>query len=69
MPNFTFYRKFLSNSTQFEIVGLANDKRDDNPAFIKGKETYLDEKHKKFVGMVLNGVATYARILIKQKLS
>ena len=52
--------------TQFEILGLAADKRDENPLWIKGKETYLDEKHKKFVGMVLNGKATYARIIIKK---
>ena len=51
---------------QFKIIGLAADKRDENPLWIKGKETYLDEKHKKFVGMVLNGKATYARILIKK---
>ena len=51
---------------QFEILGLAADKRDENPLWIKGKETYLDEKHKKFVGMVLNGKATYARIIIKK---
>ena len=53
-------------STQFEILGLAADKRDENPLWIKGKETYLDEKHKNFVGMVLNGKATYARIIIKK---
>ena len=51
---------------QFKIIGLAADKRDENPLWIKGKETYLDEKHKKFVGMVLNGKATYARIIIKK---
>ena len=51
---------------QFTIIGLAADKRDENPLWIKGKETYLDEKHKKFVGMVLNGKATYARIIIKK---
>lgn len=59
---------FLNNycPSQFTIIGLAADKRDENPLWIKGKETYLDEKHKKFVGMVLNGKATYARILIKK---
>lgn len=59
---------FLNNycPSQFTIIGLAADKRDENPLWIKGKETYLDEKHKKFVGMVLNGKATYARIIIKK---
>ena len=60
----TFLNKYCP--TQFEILGLAADKRDENPLWIKGKETYLDEKHKKFIGMVLNGKATYARILIKK---
>jgi hypothetical protein len=61
----TFLDKY--NPDQFEIIGLANDKRDNNEIFIKGKATYLDEQHKSFVGMVLNGKATYARILIKRK--
>lgn len=61
----TFLNNYCPN--QFEIIGLAADKRDENPLWIKGKETYLDEKHKKFVGMVLNGKATYARILIRRK--
>jgi hypothetical protein len=61
----TFLDKY--NPDQFEIIGLANDKRDENEVFIKGKATYLDEQHKSFVGMVLNGKATYARILIKRK--
>ncbi|MFA4996402.1 MAG: hypothetical protein WC536_04660 [Patescibacteria group bacterium] len=56
---------------KFEIIGLANDKRIIDDAFIQGKETYLDDQHKKFVGMVLNtknGLrATYARIMIKRK--
>ena len=52
--------------SQFTIIGLAADKRNENPLWIKGKETYLDEKHKKFVGMILNGKATYARIIIKK---
>jgi hypothetical protein len=54
--------------TQFEILGLAADKRDECEWFIKGEETYLDDKHKRFVGMVLNGKATYARLLIKRRL-
>ena len=53
-------------SAQFEILGLAADKRDENEIFIKGKQTYLDERHKKFVGMVLDGKATYARVMIKK---
>jgi hypothetical protein len=61
----TFLDKY--NPEQFEILGLANDKRDDNEIFIKGKATYLDEQHKSFVGMVLNRKATYARILIRRK--
>ena len=61
----TFLDKY--NPEQFEILGLANDKRDDNEIFIKGTPYYLDDQHKSFVGMVLNGKATYARILIKRK--
>jgi len=61
----TFLDKY--NPDQFEIIGLANDKRDKDPIFIKGKPTYLDEQHKSFVGMVLNGKAPYARIIIKRK--
>jgi len=55
------------NPDQFEIVGLANDKRDVDPIFIKGTSTYLDDRHKSFVGMVLKGRAPYARILIRNK--
>jgi len=61
----TFLNKY--NPSQFEILGLANDKREIDSAFIQGDEFYLDEQHKKFVGMVLNKKATYARILIKHK--
>ena len=61
----TFLDKY--NPDQFEIIGLANDKRDKDPIFIKGKPTYLDPQHKSFVGMVLNGKAPYARIIIKLK--
>lgn len=60
----TFLDKY--NPNQFEIIGLAADKRDEGEIFVKGKQTYLDERHKKFVGMVLNGKATYARILIRK---
>ena len=51
--------------SQFEIIGIACDKRDNRECFIKGNEFYLDEQHPKFVGMVLNGKATYTRLLIK----
>ena len=65
----TFLDKY--NPKQFEILGLANDKRNKSNAFIQGESVYLDDKHKNFVGMVLmteNGLkATYARILIKRK--
>jgi hypothetical protein len=61
----TFLDKY--NPEQFEILGLANDKRDENEIFIKGTPYYLDEQHKSFVGMVLNGKANYARILIKRR--
>ena len=65
----TFMDKY--NPEQFEIIGLANDKREIDDAFIQGKQVYLDEQHKKFVGMVLKEGnklrATYARILIKNK--
>jgi hypothetical protein len=64
----TFVDKY--NPEQFEIVGLANDKREMDEAFVQGEEIHLDEQHKKFVGMVLkeNGKlrATYARIIIKR---
>ena len=61
----TFLDKY--NPDQFEIIGLAADKRDEDEIFIKGKPVHLDEQHKQFVGMVLNHKATYARILIKRK--
>lgn len=60
----TFLDKYCP--TQFEILGVAADKRDERECFIKGAETYLDETHKKFVGMVLKGKATYSRILIRR---
>ena len=65
----TFMTKY--NPDQFEILGLAVDKREINDAFVQGKPVYLDERHKKFVGMVLKEkdklCATYSRILIKHK--
>ena len=60
----TFLDKYCPN--QFRILGLAADKRDECEFFIKGIPTYLDEKHKSFVGMVLNHKATYARLLIQK---
>ena len=61
----TFLGKYCP--TQFEILGLAADNRDKCEIFIKGAPTYINEKHKRFVGMVLNHKATYARILIRRK--
>jgi len=65
----TFMDKY--NPDQFEVIGLANDKREINDVFVQGKSVHLDEQHKKFVGMVLKEGnkfrATYARIIIKQK--
>ena len=65
----TFMNKY--NPEQFEIIGLANDKREINDAFVQGSAVYLDEGHKKFVGMVLREKgklrAPYARIIIKRK--
>jgi len=59
------------NPDQFEIIGIANDKREVHEAFVQGEETYLDDKHKKFVGMVLKDGgklrAPYSRIIIKRK--
>jgi len=61
----TFLDKY--NPDQFEIIGLANDKREKDDAFVQATPFYLDEQHKSFVGFVLNGKATYARILIRKK--
>jgi len=61
----TFLDKF--NPDQFDIIGLANDKREKNDAFIQAEPYNLDEQHKNFVGFVVNGKATYARIVIKRK--
>ena len=61
----TFLYKYCP--TQFEILGLAADLRNECEFFIKGTPTYVNEKHKSFVGMVLNHKATYARILIRRK--
>lgn len=60
----TFVDKY--NPEQFEIVGLFADKREISEALIQGKPTYLDEQHKKYVGAIVNGKATYARIIIRK---
>jgi len=61
----TFLDKY--NPEQFEIIGLANDKREKDDAFIQATPFNLDAQHKNFVGFVVNGKATYARIVIKNK--
>lgn len=61
----TFLNKY--NPEQFEIIGLMADQRTISDAFVQGTPTYLDEQHKKFVGAILNGKATYARIIVRNK--
>lgn len=61
----TFLDKYCPE--QFEILGLIADKRNENPAFIRGTPTYLDDGHKNYVGAIVNGKATYARVLIRRK--
>jgi len=61
----TFLNKY--NPKQFEIVGLLADKRDKSGPFIQGTPTYLDEQHKRYVGGIVAGKATYARIIIIHK--
>ncbi len=61
----TFLDKY--NPQQFEIIGLFADKREKSDSLIQGNPTYLDEQHKKYVGAIINGKATYARIIIKQR--
>ena len=65
----TFMNKY--NRTQFEIIGLAADKREIHDAFVQGRPTYLDEQHKKHVGMILKEgdklYAMYSRIIIRHK--
>lgn len=61
----TFIDKY--NPDQFEILGIFDDKRENDDAFIKGAPTYVDKQHKKYVGPVLHGKALYTRILIKNK--
>ena len=59
----TFLDKY--SPEQFEIIGLFADKREKSDALVQGIPTYLDEQHKKYVGAIVNGKATYARIIIK----
>ena len=65
----TFMQNY--NPNQFNIIGLANDKREIHDALVQGKPIHLDEQHKRFVGMVLKKEnklrAPYARIIIKKK--
>jgi hypothetical protein len=61
----TFLDKY--NPEQIEIMGLLADKREKSDGLIQGNPTYLDEQHKKYVGAIVNGKATYARIIIKQR--
>lgn len=61
----TFLDKY--NPNQFEIIGLFADKRENSDALVQGTPTYLDEQHKKYVGAIVRGKATYARIIIKNK--
>ena len=56
MPNFTFYRKFLSNSTQFEIVGIMSGAKGEG--LINGNDGR--------VKFYVNNKGVYARILIKK---
>ena len=48
-----------------EIKGIANDNRMDEDWVVKGTPTYVNDKHKQFQGMVVNGKPKYARVLMK----
>jgi hypothetical protein len=61
----TFLDKY--NPEQFEIIGLLADKRERSEALLQGTPTFLDEQHKKYVGAIVNGKATYARIIIRRR--
>ncbi len=61
----TFIDKY--NPEQFEALGVFDDKREEDDAFIQGVPTYVDEQHKRYVGPVLKGKALYTRVLIKNK--
>lgn len=55
----------LYYTDDYEILGLANDAKEDNDYIIKGKPTCCNGVNR--VSMVLNDKALYARILIKRK--
>lgn len=55
------------NPEQFEIIGVLVDKNCSSSYFIRGIPTYIDEKHKKYAGPVLNGKALYARMIIQNR--
>lgn len=61
----TFMDKYCPE--QFELIGIFDDKREEADFFIKGRVTYVDEQHKRYVGPVLNGVACYSRLIIRRK--
>lgn len=61
----TFISKY--NPSQFEILGIYDDKRENDDAFIQGVPTYIDEQHKRYVGPVVKGKALYTRVLIKNR--
>lgn len=61
----TFLDKY--NPSQFEIIGIFDDKREKSNAFIQGAPTYVDKQHKNYVGPVIKGKALYTRLLIKYK--
>lgn len=72
LSNFVFgvpmgFLGYKYNAEQFEIIGLAADKRCDDPGFIKASPVYLDEGHKSYIGFILECKAVYARVLIKFK--
>lgn len=48
----TFLDKY--NPDQFEILGIYDDKRENDSAFIQGIPTYVDDEHKRYVGPVIN---------------
>lgn len=60
----TFLDKF--NPEQFEILGLFCDSRSGD-FILNGLPTYVDEGHKNYVGVVINGKSRYHRILIKRR--
>ena len=51
---------------KFEIVGIAAESGS-GEGFIRGKETYVDEHHKRSTAMVFGGKRKFTRILIRRK--